>query len=650
MALCYSCFKEYDSQFGMCPFCGAETITEPKEAVHLLPGTVLNGRYIIGVSVGEGGFGVVYNAYDKTLDRIVAIKELFSAKLVTRYPGETAVRINKKTAGEFEYRKNRFLTEARYIANFNSNKNIVGVLDHFEENNTAYIVMELLKGMSLSSYMAKHGGKLDRSLTLEIAGQICSALEELHNENIIHCDVAPDNIFVLEGHEVKLFDFGAAKLADSADAAIDICLKPGYSPPEQYDRTNNLGPWTDIYALGATLYIMLTGIKPDESTNRKLNDTVVPPHVIDPSIPDNLSNTVMKAMAVEKHLRFKNIDALRKSLIGDVKVRTLAQEKRIKNLKRVAGIATALVILASVTGAVANMYSDKKEENGLRPATVSVWYSVADGSSEQAAMESIKEDFESKFPDVTIELKAINESSYTSEISAAAKKGELPDLFESSGLSDDVLKKAQDVSAILDSPQAKECLFLEDYHSYYSDTKKIPLGIEVPVAAVITKGSTKVVYNNDVFDDLSDFRADKIAMDNGCDELIEKNLDSQWASRDTFMDNESNTSPVMMTSSMNINDIRKELVNYTKNYVFLDGDKVSCDYIYEWSIGATDAEERRASERLLSWMLGNVYQSELMITIASDGQIPVNEKCFYEKCSNKNYKGLEKAYKHYVFD
>lgn len=650
MALCYSCFKEYGDEFELCPYCGTERITAPNEAIHLMPGTVLNERYIIGTSIGEGGFGVVYRAYDTKLECIVAIKEFFSSRLFTRYPGNAEVRVNKKTVNEFKYRKARFLTEARYIAKYNANKNIVGVLDHFEENNTAYIVMELLKGMSLNSYLSLHGGKLDQSLTLEIAQQICIALKDLHKDNIIHCDIAPDNIFILEGHEVKVFDFGAAKLADSEDVAIDIVMKPGYSPPEQYDKTNDLGPWTDIYAVGATLYYVLTGIKPDESTNRKLNDTVIPPHILDPSIPDNLSNTIMKAMAIEKHMRFKDIDTFMNALIGEIKVHSIEEEKKIKRLKRFAGIASAFVILAGVTGVVLHSYSNKKEEQQLKAATISVWYSVTEGSNEQAAMESIKEDFESKFPDVTLDLKAINESEYEAQIAAAAKSGELPDLFESSGLPDDLLDNAQDVTPILDTDPAKECLFIDSYYSYYSSHKKLPLAIEIPLAVVVTKGPSYIDYSDDVFKDLSDFNTGTVAIDNGCDEIISKNLTYSWASRDTFMNNESNTSPVMASTTMHMNNVRREITNYQKSFVFLDSDKVHCDFIYEWSIGATDEDEKRAAERLLSWMLGNVYQSKLMISIASDGQIPVNEKCFKEKCEGRNYSGMEKAYKHYVFD
>ena len=649
MSLCYSCFKEYDSRFGICPFCGSETITEPKEKIHLPPGTLLAERYIIGTAIGEGGFGVVYKAYDQKFGCIVAIKEFFSSRLFTRYPGERDVKVSRKNAEEFKYRKNRFLTEARFIARYNSNNNIVGVLDHFEENGTAYIVMQLLQGVSLSQYLVQKGGKIGRDEAVSIIEQVCAALHDLHKDNIIHCDIAPDNIVLLDGLKVKVFDFGAAKLADSEDVAIDICMKPGYSPPEQYDQSNNLGAWTDIYAVGATLYHMLSGIKPDESTNRKVADTVVPLHQLDPEIPENLSNTVMKAMAVEKHMRFRSVDELTAALAGEKKVVSLEKEKKRRRLKRLGGIAAACLLAAGAGLLVWNAYSDKRTEQYLEPAELSVWYSVSEGSGEQAAMESIKEDFESKFPDVKLELKAIPEAAYEAEIRGAVESGSLPQLFESSGLSDELLDTARDVQSVTGSEQARDCLFLDMYNDYYSTSKRVPLAIEAPVACVITAGKTSVSYEGNVFSELSDLGTDSIAIDDDCRGLIEKNFSSDWLPESSFMDNESNTCAVMLSSTIHINVVRTKLTKYEKKFVFAGADKVKCDFIYEWSLGRGSKSQEKAADRLLCWMLGNVYQNKLMVSIASDGQIPLNRDCFDDKCSGRNYAGIKDVCKNYVF-
>ena len=153
---------------------------------------------------------------------------------------------------------------------------------------------------------------------------------------------------------------------------IDIILKPGYSPVEQYDNTASIGTWTDIYALGATLYVMLTGEKPDESTNRKVSDALLSPHEIDPSIPVNLSNAIMKAMAVNRHLRFKTVEDFLKAINGEKKIISLKKEKRLRAGKRLAGIIAACLVLVLTAGMVVNVYANKKKEQGLVDAEISV--------------------------------------------------------------------------------------------------------------------------------------------------------------------------------------------------------------------------------------------------------------------------------------
>ena len=309
MNKCYSCFKECDDGISTCPFCGEEINTTPKEPIHLIPGTILAERYLIGKAVGAGGFGIIYKALDQKLGTIVAVKEFFAGRLVTRAAGTKDVIINKKSQAEFQYRKSRFLAEARNMAKFGAHRSIPNVFEFFEENNTAYIVMELLQGVGLNDYLRNNGGKIDVDFAVMIANEIGNALKSMHEIGIIHRDVAPDNIYINSDKDlsIKLLDLGAAKLTDSTEEVIDIILKPGYSPVEQYDNTMSIGPWTDVYALGASLYVMLTGVKPDESTNRKIEDVLVPPNEINPEISENLSNTIMKAMALDKHMRFKNI-------------------------------------------------------------------------------------------------------------------------------------------------------------------------------------------------------------------------------------------------------------------------------------------------------------------------------------------------------
>jgi len=656
MKICYSCFGNYGDSFNVCPKCGHIEITSPAEPIYLYPGTILAGRYVIGEAIGAGGFGIIYKAWDSKLETIVAVKEFFASRMLTRAPGEKEVIINQKSKDEYNYRKDRFLAEARTMAKYGSHRSIANVFEFFEENRTAYIVMELLEGVSLKEYLAKNGGKVSQDLAIMVTNEVGYALKSLHDDGIIHRDVAPDNIYICNGKEIKikLLDLGAAKLADSTDDVIDIILKPGYSPYEQYDNTNNIGPWSDIYALGATLYEMLTGIKPDESSNRKTEDTVVPPHLIDQSIPESLSNAVMKAMAIDIHMRFKNVVDFLKAVNGERKVKSLKHERMIKRIKRMSGIAAALLIVGGFALYLKKDYDGKREVRYLKKAELTVWYSANKGSDEDLAMQELFKHFTENYPEVTFEWECIPEKDYQLRIKEASEKNDLPNVFESTGVSDDVLKAAKNLENVYDSEQAGECMFLEQCKEYYPDTKRIPLGIVVPMAYVITNGAECIDYSKDTFVGIDDFgNKGKIAVDDDFEELIVMNYGKwNWASKKEFMNNDSNTSAVMLSTTMAMNDVRKTLTNYQKNYVYPSSEKIYCDFTYEWSMGKGSDSEEKASERFLEWMLGNVYQNTLMISRSSAGQIPVNRTSYMTKCEVKFYAPLadEKIYSHFVFE
>ncbi len=654
MKRCYACFKEFPEDFSVCPHCGQVVNDKPQEPIHLVPGTILAGRYILGQAIGSGGFGIVYKAWDLKLETIVAVKEFFVSRLVTRAEGLKNLIISKKSQQEYEYRKERFLAEARNMAKFGAHRSIPNVFEFFEENNTAYIVMELLKGCPLNSYLHSHGNRLEVDFALLIANEVGNALKSMHAHKIIHRDVAPDNIYICAGKDIKikLMDLGAAKLADSSDETIDIILKPGYSPTEQYDNSKSIGPWTDIYALGASLYVMLTGVKPDESTNRKINDEVVPPHLLNEAVSENLSNAIMKAMAIEKHMRFKTVDEFLAAINGERKVVTLSKERRNRSLKRTAGIlaACAAVVISGILGI--NAYNARKAAEDLKPADIQVWFSVAEGSTEEAAMEAVKADFEKAYPKVTVELRAIPEDRYVEELYEALAEDKLPTLFESTGVPNSILEAARDLDGVIASDQFKTCLFLDDYSKYYSHKKQMPLAIEVPMAYVITNGAAYVEYSGTHFASLQDFGSGtNISYDDRYEAMLQQNFSLNGLSdMGQFMDNQENTSPVLLSSTMILNEVRKTMSNYEKTYVYPSADTIYCRYTYEWSIFDGSKNQMAAAERLLSWMLGNVYQSTLMISKCSDGQIPVNPLCFESKIEAKNLLPIKDIYKNFVFE
>lgn len=653
MKQCYFCFETFEDEFEVCPHCGKIHKSEPEEPIYLYPGTVLADRYVIGQCVGAGGFGIVYVAYDPKLDKVLAVKEFYVSRLVTRAQGEKDLIISKKSQQEYEYRKSRFLAEARTMAKFNKHRSIPNVYDFFEENGTAYIVMELLKGETLNSYRHEHDGKLDIDFALMIANEIGEALISLHKEGIIHCDVAPDNVFICEGENIriKLMDLGAAKMPDRPNDVIDIILKPGYSPTEQYNNENNIGPWTDVYALGATLYVMLTGVKPDESTNRAISDELVPPIELNPLISENLNNTILKAMALDRHMRFTKVSDFLAAINGEKRVITLAQEKKKRSRRRFLRVALACLIMAAGLFTGLFIYNSKRAEGVLDPAAISVWYALENGENENAAMESVRSQFTEVFPDVTIELKGIPESEYMQTLLEAMENGEMPTLYESTNVDTTILDQAMDLDKVISSQQFKEALFLSQYEQYYTNKKQVPLGIEMPVACVITNGPVFLDYSDSYFSSLEDFGDAVIAVDDQAREMFGDMLgEEKYADKSSFMNNETNTSPVLLTSSMSINEIRTNITYYEKAFVFPNDDAIECRFTYEWSISGGSEEQIAAAERLLSWMLGNVYQQALMVGMCNDGQIPVNAESFNAKIQVTGYLSpIKDIYKKFVF-
>ena len=650
MIRCFYCFNFFDQKYDVCPHCGNVILKKPKEPIHLVPGTLLADRYIIGAYEGAGGFGIVYRAWDIKLEVVVAVKEFYVSRFMTRAEGSQQVIINKKNQTEYVYRKERFLAEARTLARFGAHRSIPNVYEYFEANNTAYIVMELLDGLALNQYLEKNG-HVSLEFAMYVANEVGNALISLHKEGIIHRDVAPDNIFICTGGEIriKLMDVGAAKLMDSTDNVIDTILKPGYSPYEQYLATGKISPATDEYALGATLYMLLSGIKPPEATNRKRSqdetgiDPLVPLSQLNPEVPEHISAAIMRALAIESQWRFKSVSDFMEALTGFHKVRTVEQEKKHRRRRRISGIVLAVAIIAVVSMIVLHFMNKEIAEEGLDSAVISVWV-VDDGmSSKVKAMEEIAEDFHEKFGEVRVEIEAIPVEQYQKRLLEAANANELPNLFESTEVPDSILEDAVDLNNILKSSQAKECLFINQYDKYYSDRKRMPLAIEVPVAYVITNGPIFVPYDNNTFTSVRDFPEELVAFDERYNGLLRMNYQfSNSKNASSFLnlteDNVETGSAVLLSSTMAINDIRD--MKYQYRVVYYGSDKIGCRFVFEWSIGNGNKAENRAAERLLAWMMGNVYQQKLMLNSGSGKripEIPINKSSFLAKAREINY-------------
>lgn len=280
--------------------------TEPH---HLRMGTRLNNRYLIQGVLGEGGFGITYVGMDEVLCQKVAVKEFFPRGAITRNNQQTneVVSVYGTKAANFHQGEEKFLQEARTLAQFNNVAGVVRVQDFFRENGTAYIVMEYLEGITLKQYLQTYG-PISVEEMQNIFAPILEALDKIHQNGVIHRDISPDNIMCLPEGEAKLMDFGAARdYTDYSAEGLSVILKMGFAPIEQYDSHGKQGPWTDIYALGATMYQCLTGRKPDDATKRSLEDTLVSPSMLGVRIAPPVEYAIMRALQIRPADRYRNL-------------------------------------------------------------------------------------------------------------------------------------------------------------------------------------------------------------------------------------------------------------------------------------------------------------------------------------------------------
>jgi len=306
--ICIHCMREKTQVEGPCSYCGNDNATYKPEPHHLPPMTPLNGKYLIGKVLGQGGFGITYLALDTHLQVPVAIKELYLKNLNHRHTGNT-VSIGNQDQPVFEENLNRLQQEARVLAMFNEadSEGIVTVKDHFKENGTAYIVMEYLDGVTLKQYVQQQG-KLTFEQTLSVIESVGHALTKIHKFGVIHKDVGPDNIMVVKGNKVKLLDFGGATNMYQKDGGDIISFKRGYAPPEQYHESGKIGPWTDVYALAATMYFCLTGTKPVDAMERHAGTILPALAKYDVKINAKIEETIMTALQLHPSRRFASVE------------------------------------------------------------------------------------------------------------------------------------------------------------------------------------------------------------------------------------------------------------------------------------------------------------------------------------------------------
>jgi hypothetical protein len=317
-SLCMGCMNL--KQGGLCPNpaeCGWQDETEAGFIPQLRPHTVLDGRYVLGRVLGQGGFGITYLAAELNDYRKLAIKEYFPFSFATRTNDRhTATYAGPDNREPYQYGLKKFEEEAQTLERFQNCPGIVAVLRSFKANGTGYIVMEYLEGTTLLAYLNRQqGGAIPFAEAIRIVLPIMHALRETHRVGMIHRDVSPDNIYLCRSGEIKLLDFGAARVAFADQAqSQQLILKPGYTPEEQYRSKGVAGPYTDIYSLGATIYRSLTGQLPPEAPERLSDDRLKPPGRFS-ELPPGARKALLKALAVHAKDRYRSIAEFQRDLV-----------------------------------------------------------------------------------------------------------------------------------------------------------------------------------------------------------------------------------------------------------------------------------------------------------------------------------------------
>ena len=310
---CPHCMRELTGlRGGACPFCGFNAQKSPQPAEAMPRNTILNGKYLVGDVLGRGGFGITYIGFDLSLESRVAIKEYYPSGAAMRREGESELYWSSsyKFHSSREDAKNYFLKEARKMARVENIPSVVRVRETFLANETAYIVMDYVEGETLKARLRREG-PMTYTACYALLRPMMQDLCKIHRQGVIHRDISPDNIMIQGDGSVKLLDLGAAKDLNKHSDEVSVPVgKNGYSPMEQYLNNGRIGPWTDVYALCATIYYACYGKRVPQSLERLEQDTLrfdlptrepIPPYVV---------GALRKGLAVRAADRTQSVDAM----------------------------------------------------------------------------------------------------------------------------------------------------------------------------------------------------------------------------------------------------------------------------------------------------------------------------------------------------
>lgn len=577
---CWHCFSEFRGERTViCPVCGCVQSGVPKVNSHLYPGTVLKNHIVIGEVEGFGGFGVTYRAWDTTLRAMVAVKEYFNNKIVRRTPGEVLVQIQPGKEKQYRLEMNRFLQEARCTAQFRSCDNIVYVYDIFEENNTAYMVMQFLDGQTLQKAIKQNGGGLPWQKAVDIAVKVADAAAHLHRKSVIHRDISPDNIFLCKDGAVKLVDLGAAKFPEG-DSFEPSIVKPGFAPPEQYSGEGAIGPWSDVYALAATLHYAISGQHPQESTSRLDNDEMEKPSFYDPEVPGYLDKTVMRGMDTDSRLRFQSMEEFASALQNKGKVidsKTLVKKRKAR---RAVAITAALIAIAAGGVFLFSRFREIRDKALLTETTIEIL--VPGAADREEIYKEMTEEFLEQYPQVEVHITGVPDSEYEQKVSDELESGEGLTLYKNFVRQQDSADGRADLLELISELDPGQYIFLNQDREY----RDIPLGFK----AIAAYGNPTLPESSGVTLSKEDFLAGKAG--------------------------------IYIGDTTDFSDVQSRLPGAYSVLDLPDGKEAFC-LTEEWCVNEKASEEQKnAAERLLSYWLGENAQDILHVRNAT--ALPVN--------------------------
>ncbi len=320
--ICFGCMNEIENPDQTCPICGYNKRESEKRQKSrcLSPGTIVGENYLVGKVLGVGGFGITYLAKNLKTEETLALKEYFPAEIAHRdiysSSGKKISADGSQKRRFYEIGLQNFEKEAKNLLLFQNLDGIVKVENYFRENETAYIAMEYVRGISLKAYLNKRKKPLSEKQVLKMMRPVLCALEKIHDKGMIHRDISPENLILDRSGKVTLIDFGAARMATGDETkSLTILLKHGYAPIEQYQTKGRQGAFTDIYALCATLYELMSLQIPKRSMERVARDDM--PTLKELArrdemihVSDLVSDVVQKGMEVHQEDRYQDIASL----------------------------------------------------------------------------------------------------------------------------------------------------------------------------------------------------------------------------------------------------------------------------------------------------------------------------------------------------